>query len=417
MSKSVGQKLRQAREARSLSLEEVSQATYMRASYLQALETGELDGLPSITQARGFLRAYADFLGLDGNVLLSELADDVAPHEPVATTPTSPILETKDISKEQVDAIFREIGADLRQQRELLGLSLEDIARHTHLRLHYLEAIEAGHLDELPSPVQGRGMLKNFATFIGLDPEPLLLHFAEALQARLANRQSNRLRSSSQIARPTLRVPSPWRKIFSRETILTALVSIFLFSFMIWGILRILETRSQAPVAATAPSIADVLLATATATETPTPQTPTSTLAAAPILESQPPPLAMPVGTLATVQVGTVQVYVTVLQRAWMRVTVDGKPEFDGRIIPGSAYQFSGKQQVEILTGNGAALEVFFQQQDMGPMGNFGQVVDNVYTLEGILLPTATITATPSETPKPSPTSRQTGTPTTPKAP
>ena len=417
MSKSVGQKLRQAREARSLSLEEVAQATYMRAHYLQALETGELDVLPSITQARGFLRAYADFLGLDGNVLLSELADDGAPLEPVATAPTSPILETKDISKEQVDRIFREIGHNLHHQRELLGLSLEDVARHTYLRPHYLEAIEAGHLDELPSPVQGRGMLNNFATFIGLDPEPLLLNFADALQARLATRQASQPHTSSHPARSTMQIPSPWRRIFSRETILTIILSVFLFSFMIWGILRILEARSETPVTVTAPSIADVLLATATATETPTPQTPTSTPPEPPILENQPTLLAVPVGTLATAEVGTVQVYVTVLERAWMRVTVDGKPEFEGRIIPGSAYQFSGKQQVEILTGNGAALEVFFQQQDMGPMGNFGQVVDKVFTLEGILIPTETITPTPTETPKPSPTSRLTGTPAIPAAP
>lgn len=389
----------------------------MRVHYLQALESGELDILPSITQARGFLRTYADYLGLDGNVLLAELAEDVSPLEPIVHAPASPIQRTQDISEVQVDGIFQEIGSDLHHQRELLGFSLEDIARHTHLRPHYLEAIEAGHFDELPSPVQGRGMLKNFATFIGLDPEPLLLKFADALQARLASKQATRLRTSAHPAKSTLHIPDPWRRIFSRETILTIILSIFLFSFMIWGILRILEARSETPVIATAPSIADVLLATATATETPTPQTPTATPPEPPIHENQPTLLAVPVGTMATAEVGTVQVYVTVLERAWMRVTIDSKPEFEGRIIPGSAYQFSGKQQVEILTGNGAALEVFFQQQDMGPMGNFGQVVDKVYTLEGILLPTETITPTPTETPRPSPTSKLTRTPTTPAAP
>jgi cytoskeletal protein RodZ len=65
MNDTIGNKLRQARKAHSLSLEEASQATYMRLNYLQALENDDFDALPSKTQARGFLRAYASFLGLE----------------------------------------------------------------------------------------------------------------------------------------------------------------------------------------------------------------------------------------------------------------------------------------------------------------------------------------------------------------
>ncbi len=86
---------------------------------------------------------------------------------------------------ESAEAIFTEVGKLLLRQRELLGLSLEDIERHTHLRQHYLQALEAGDLEGLPSPVQARGMLNNYAAFLGMDPETLLLRFADGLQARL----------------------------------------------------------------------------------------------------------------------------------------------------------------------------------------------------------------------------------------
>ena len=65
MSTSVGQQLRRAREARSLTLEQVSQSTLIRVHYLRALEEGDFGILPSAVQARGFLRTYADLLHLD----------------------------------------------------------------------------------------------------------------------------------------------------------------------------------------------------------------------------------------------------------------------------------------------------------------------------------------------------------------
>lgn len=61
----VGNQLKAARLARHETLEEVAKATRIRVSYLEALEADDLSRLPSPVQARGFLRLYADYLGLD----------------------------------------------------------------------------------------------------------------------------------------------------------------------------------------------------------------------------------------------------------------------------------------------------------------------------------------------------------------
>jgi hypothetical protein len=47
--------------------------------------------------------------------------------------------------------IFREIGAELRNRRELLSLHLGEVERNTHVKAHYLEALEKGAMDDLPS--------------------------------------------------------------------------------------------------------------------------------------------------------------------------------------------------------------------------------------------------------------------------
>jgi cytoskeleton protein RodZ len=429
MEESIGQQLRRAREARSLTLGEVSRATHMRAHYLQAMESGDFDAIPSLAQARGFLRAYAEFLSLDPAPLLRSLDGNSQIQEASSPAPpASPGPEEKSIPTQEADAIFAEVGRSLRHQRELLGLSLDDVVRHTHLRRHYLMALESGDMQGLPSPVQGRGMLNNYASFLGMDPEPLLLRFADGLQARLAIKKaalSTVEEKTSPAPRRHPALPAPLRRLLTNEYLIGGVVGVFLVGFVMWGAIRIFSMRATEAPSPTAPSIAEILLATPTATITPTPPPQASMQPEAIVLAAT---TDVP-GAETTEQITpppkgnqAVQVYVTVNQRAWMLITVDGKQEFNGRVIPGSAYSFAGEESVEILTGNGAALQIFFNQQDLGVMGNFGQVVDRVFTQEGIETPTPTITPTSTKTPPLTATPRPTatlrpGTPTVPALP
>ena len=73
----IGDRLRNAREAKGLSLDAVEGLTRIRAVYLQALEDEQLDRLPGLVYGRGFLRTYAAALGLDPDPLL-----EVFPREP-----------------------------------------------------------------------------------------------------------------------------------------------------------------------------------------------------------------------------------------------------------------------------------------------------------------------------------------------
>ncbi len=76
--RALGQRLREAREAKELSLADVEQATRIRLKYLEALEAGDYASMTPV-QAQGFLRNYARFLGLDLGLLLQELEGEQAP--------------------------------------------------------------------------------------------------------------------------------------------------------------------------------------------------------------------------------------------------------------------------------------------------------------------------------------------------
>ncbi len=70
--KKVGEMFRERRGERSLSLKEIETATSIRSNYLKAIEEGELFNLISPVYAQGFMKQYAQFLGLDGNRILKE---------------------------------------------------------------------------------------------------------------------------------------------------------------------------------------------------------------------------------------------------------------------------------------------------------------------------------------------------------
>jgi cytoskeleton protein RodZ len=68
----IGPALREARERRGISLTQVEADTKIRARYIRALEDEDFGVLPGKTYTKGFLRAYADYLGMDGQLFIDE---------------------------------------------------------------------------------------------------------------------------------------------------------------------------------------------------------------------------------------------------------------------------------------------------------------------------------------------------------
>jgi cytoskeleton protein RodZ len=85
----IGNSLREARFRQQLELTEVELATKIRARYLRALEEESFEALPAQTYVKGFLRTYADYLGLDGQLYVDEFNSryggdgEEEPREPV----------------------------------------------------------------------------------------------------------------------------------------------------------------------------------------------------------------------------------------------------------------------------------------------------------------------------------------------
>jgi len=560
MTQTIGQKLKAAREEKQLTLEKVFEATRIRVPYLQALEGDDLSSMPSPVQARGYLRNYAEYLGLDLEGLLEEVRSsnqasgeiiapvdstsqpasstpEPAPVQDTSTTlgattplpaptvdsvqevepqpessPTKPkrrgrkktepvdvaqdkpepepvaepqpeiieepisqsesvieeVVETRQEEPSQPDVsdnlwqswlnrigsvisvrvnrktepsvdsstqessasdesesepvemetsqratsepvslqhsteIFKEIGAGLRHRRETLSLHLEEVERNTHVKAHYLEALELGAMDRLPSTVQTRGMLSNYASFLDMDVDEVLLRFADALQAR--HREKNPQQPVRKSNQPILPANMSLRSFIAGDMVFGIGMAVLLVGFAIWGINRVVTLQSLREIQPTAPSISDVLLAS------PDPSLFTATPTLLPVESFSGEATATIIIPTINVNV-SVQVNLVAVERTYMRVIVDGEVVFEGRTVPGNAYPFEAEDQVEVLVGNAGAIRIVYNGRDLGFMGAFGEVVSNIYRADEIITPTALPTPTATDTVVPTRTLRPTNTP------
>jgi cytoskeletal protein RodZ len=83
----VGQRLREAREAKGLSIEDIAAQTRIPTRHLSSLETGDWDKLPAATYSIGFAKNYASAVGLDRNEIGEDLRAEMGGSRPIYASP------------------------------------------------------------------------------------------------------------------------------------------------------------------------------------------------------------------------------------------------------------------------------------------------------------------------------------------
>lgn len=73
--KSLGERLKSRRSELNLTLKDAENATSIRLAHLEAIEQGEMTKLISPVYAQGFIKQYANFLGIDGEHMIREYPD------------------------------------------------------------------------------------------------------------------------------------------------------------------------------------------------------------------------------------------------------------------------------------------------------------------------------------------------------
>ncbi|HSD67084.1 MAG TPA: RodZ domain-containing protein [Vicinamibacteria bacterium] len=228
-------------------------------------------------------------------------------------------------------------GDNLRRQRDVRGVSLREIAEGTKISVRFLQALEEDRLDVLPGGLFPRAFVRQYALFLGLDPERTVTEFVAAHGE----------------APPERRIaPPPERRIR------VSLGHVFLGAVAVLAIALTFrrggEERSRVE---------------------PTP----TTIAAAPAV--LPTDRVYPSPSLAPASTATgdgLVLTMTAQQECWVEVRADGTTVINRVLAEGESQTLEARGEIVLSVGNAGGLSIRVNDRPALPLGRAGEVRKNI---------------------------------------
>ncbi len=230
------------------------------------------------------------------------------------------------------------LGDKLRDARQRLQLSLDDVESATKIRKKYLIALEQEDFARLPALIYAKGFLRTYALFLGLDADTLVEQVPEP--------------PAPTTLEPAMHVPKPPRAIGS-------LLVVTLIIAMVGAVgVYLYQQGLSMPIE---PEVVAIEIPTPTAVPTATPS-----------------PIP------AVVVTRTVALQVKAIEPTWISVTIDTQPAFAGRLEIGDNHTWTGKDLIALRIGNAGGLDVVANGQRKGYLGRPGEVLNAELSAEGL---------------------------------
>ena len=227
------------------------------------------------------------------------------------------------------------VGSALRRAREIRGITIDEAARDTKLRVEQLHALEGEAFDELGDPVYARAMLRTYAQYLGLKPERVLSVYAEHAEDVEPPEPPGKLgRVERGLAASRIRDNQKFLLV-AAAVVLIALIAVGLVS------------RGGAPPAASI--------------ETP---------GTSPVVSASSPASGVDVTVVATAPVE-------------VAATIDGASQAPTTLRPGESIALMATEELVVTATDGGAITVTVDGRDAGVPGRKGQPWTETYTPSG----------------------------------
>ncbi|MEP7131549.1 MAG: RodZ domain-containing protein [Acidobacteriota bacterium] len=254
-------------------------------------------------------------------------------------------------------------GEELRRERQIREISIEEISSATKISVRLLTALEEGNLQRLPAPAFTRGFIRAYALHLGIDPE-------EKVNAYLSDLAGGpREAASPKKARPRSRF---FRGRRGSASLMVGSVAAIL---LVLGFIASPQRRDRS-VAATvaAPRSEPVAFKNVDVSNEPTPfiqNRMDATAAKAPAA-----PVAEP-ASLSTDPAATRGITLTLEFSAdsWAKVDADGKTILNGMVHRGETRRLLAQEGFRLTLGNAGGVRVSVDGRALEPLGVAGEVV------------------------------------------
>ena len=225
-------------------------------------------------------------------------------------------------------------GENLRRERELRGVDLHEMAEATKISVRFLQALEQDRVDVLPGGIFPRAFVRQYAKYLGLDPERLVAEFVFAFGG-------DPVPARAPAAKVHLDQPGRWWVIGA--------VALLAIGFLAWKALSrpAAETRVEAV----------------------TPSAPPLTF---PQDRVFPPPSA------ATDTPAGVMVALAVRKQSWVEARVDGTTVLSRVMDAGETHRLDAREAVTLSLGNAGGVEYSLNGAPAVTLGREGEVRRNI---------------------------------------
>jgi cytoskeletal protein RodZ len=271
-------------------------------------------------------------------------------------------------------------GPWLRQERERRGITLEDISTSTKIHIRFLEAVEQDRLDLLPGGIIGRGFVRAYAKYIGID------HTIAACVATC--------------------VTDPSQPVPQRETVVTRQIGLAMrlppwvlaagFFVISCGLVALGEwlqhyqrfrKSSDAPVPATVSPLpgSQTKLQEVQPTDAPGRQQSGAENLAANSAWQQPGSFSSARGSSFSSESGKLMLTIKVRQDAWMSIIADGHSVLSETLVAPNERSVEAHSHIVVRAGNIGAVDFSFNGDSLPTQGAYGEARTlsfNAYGLE-----------------------------------
>jgi cytoskeletal protein RodZ len=267
-------------------------------------------------------------------------------------------------------------GDRLRREREMRGITLDEITESTKISRRHLEALEGEHFDQLPGGVFNKGFVRAYARFLGIDEDQAVADYSAASNEQPEPEDKFPL----EIHQEPNRDLNPRRSKIPLVFALAALVGV-LVGYAFWVKSRphtsepAAASTQQAPPAA-APTEPPAKDSAPVAESTP----PASdTTAASPSQPAQ----AAPEKPVKPEKVFVVQVKAK--EDSWISIVADGKSVMERVLTAEKKKKIKAGKTVVLRTGNAGGIEVTFNGVSLGSLGNENEPRTLTFNANGLV--------------------------------
>lgn len=259
-------------------------------------------------------------------------------------------------------------GDRLRREREMRGITLDEITESTKVARRHLEALEREQFDQLPGGVFNKGFVRAYARFLGIDEDQAVADYAAA-----ANEQPEpEDKFPLEIHEEPNRELNPRRSRLPLAFALAALIGV-LVGYFFW-----LKSKPHSPEGPAPGQEISVKPGTPT---TRTSETQTQPQAAPPTpapvehtpvatVPVKPPKPAPPAQAEKKPAEKVFVILIRAREDAWVSIVADGKSVMQRVLLADKKKLVKAGKQVVLRTGNAGGIDVSFNGRPLGAIGN-----------------------------------------------